>query len=149
MFFHFSICAVLTLLVNGIVRPLDNEVGTDLRRVDTWVQVIDILAISSERSDLLKKKEFLHYMRTWTLHVVQDALLGGGGEVNDLPCLTEWKQRNASGHASSLELPVDEPNLGWDWLSDVGHVQPDIFPLDLINTGNSIDSWPANNGIPW
>ena len=67
MFFEFSISAVLTLLVNGIVRPFSEDIGEDLRRVDTWLKVIDILATSSERADLLEKKEFLVHMRAWNL----------------------------------------------------------------------------------
>lgn len=74
LFFEYSICASLTLLVNAIVRPLDMHLEEDIKQVNEWLQVVDILASTSERPDLLQTRQFLLGMREWALSRVKAAL---------------------------------------------------------------------------
>lgn len=131
MFFDYSISAMLTLLVNGIVRPTDSHNPEDLKRVDTWLAVIDILATESERPDLLEKKEFILHMREWTLKVIHSTQNGDPLSLADYPCLNE-RYGNAVNNG---ELCVDD-----QWLPDLTDVHPDTFPLPLV----SRDAWE-----PW
>ena len=145
MFFHFSISAVLTLQVNGIVRPLNDQAHCDLRRVDTWLNVVDILATSSERPDLLEKKEFLDHMKGWTLHALQNATSGTDSELQHLlPCLSKLKSSNMFP-----DVADDETNLDSQRIPELGHVQPDVFPLGLLNDSNLGDSWSSNVAFNW
>lgn len=140
MFFEFSICAVLTLLVNGIVRPFGEYISDDLRRVDTWLKVIDILATSSERSDLLEKKEFLMHMRAWTQHVVQDHIHGDETECCGRAAREYLESERALLQANEFE-GLDMPVLEG--------MHPDVFPLDQIYEGNLVkDSW-LDDGMTW
>lgn len=124
MFFDYSISAMLTLLVNGIVRPTDSHNPGDLKRVDSWLAVIDILTTESERTDLLEKKEFILHMRQWTLKVIASTQNGEGFSLADYPCLNE---RYGSARDSG-ELGVDD-----QWLPDLTDVHPDTFPLPLVS----------------
>lgn len=141
MFFEFSICAVLTLLVNGIVRPFSKYISEDLRRVDAWFKVIDILATSSERSDLLEKKEFLKHMRSWTLHVVQDHFESRNSDCFDKAAQAILESEKAAGHGAEFG-DVDMPEL------DGFH--PDLFPLDALYDGHLLrDNWHDDGIITW
>ena len=124
MFFDYSISAMLTLLVNGIVRPTDTHNAGDLKRVDTWLAVIDILATESERPDLLEKKEFILHMRGWTLKVIRSTQNGEPFSLTDYPCLQE-RYGNAINNG---ELCVDD-----QWLPDLTDVHADTFPLPLVS----------------
>ena len=137
MYFDFSICAVLTLLVNGIVRPFGQHISEDLRRVETWLKVIDILATSSERHDLLEKKEFLMHMRAWTLKVVQNDAVG-----NDIECIQAAREY--------IESEASLQTNGFEALDmTVEGLHPDVFPLDQIHEGNLLrDSW-MDDGMTW
>jgi hypothetical protein len=140
MFFEFSISAVLTLLVNGIVRPFSENIGEDLRRVDTWLKVIDILATSSERADLLEKKEFLMHMRAWTLHVVSDSLAG-----NETECCA----RAAREYLESEKALIQDGDFAAMGMPELEGMHPDVFPLDQIYEGNLLkDSW-MDDGMTW
>ena len=131
---------MLTLLVNGIVRPLDGHAAHDLQRVDTWLQVIDILATSSERPDLLQKKDFLLHMRTWTVHVVRDTLSG-----RDNGCCE--RQNVAYLERAGSSTQDEEDAFG---ISDLGNVHPDVFPLDQLYLGQTGQSWMDNAAaIAW
>jgi hypothetical protein len=136
LYFEFSICAVLTLLVNGIVRPFGEHISEDLRRVETWLKVIDILATSSERHDLLEKKEFLTHMRAWTLKVVNDHSVGTDTDE----CVRAAREY--------LESEAALQSNAFDGL-DMGGLHPDVFPLDQIHEGNLLrDSW-MDDGMTW
>lgn len=124
MFFDYSISAMLTLLVNGIVRPTDEHNAEDLRRVDTWLRVTDILATESERPDLLEKKEFILHMRTWTLKVIEATQERREFDMaNEYPFVPERDGRAVQ----EGELVVDD-----QWLPDLTDVHADIFPLPLV-----------------
>ncbi len=140
MFFEFSISAVLTLLVNGIVRPSSEYVGEDLRRVDTWLKVIDVLATSSDRADLLEKREFLIHMRAWTLHVISDSLVGSESES----CVRAAREYLESERA--LDQDGEFAAMG---MPELEGMHPDVFPLDQIHEGNLFrDSW-LSDGMTW
>ena len=140
MFFEFSISAVLTLLVNGIVRPFNEHITQDLQRVDTWMKVIDVLATSSDRSDLLEKKEFLMHMRAWTLHVVQDHVAGNE---------TECCGRSAREYLESEKAILQVSEYSGLDLPELEDMHPDVFPLDRIYEGNLVkDSW-MDDGMTW
>lgn len=139
MFSEFSISAVLTLLVNGIVRPFGEYIGEDLRRVDTWIKVIDILATSSERQDLIEKKEFLIRMRTWTFHVVQDHFAGN----DEHSCTKAAREYLESERASFQANEFDGVDVAMEGL------HPDVFPLDQLYDGSLLkDSW-LDDGMTW
>lgn len=139
MFSEFSISAVLTLLVNGIVRPFGEHIGEDLRRVDTWIKVIDILATSSERQDLIEKKEFLMHMRVWTFNVVQDHLAGNEGQY----CYKAAREYLESENASLQANGFDEVEMAMEGL------HPDVFPLGQLHDGNFLkESW-LDDGMTW
>lgn len=124
MFFDYSISAMLTILVNGIVRPIGTHNAEDLKRVDTWLRVIDILATDSERPDLLEKKEFILHMRSWTLKVMQASK--DRSDLNlelEYPCLHE-RYGNAVANG---EFSIDD-----QWLPDLTDVHADIFPLPMV-----------------
>lgn len=136
MFFDYSLSAMLTLLVNGIVRPTDEHNAEDLKRVDTWLRVIDILATDSERPDLQEKKEFILHMRDWTLKVIQATRERSDFSLAvDYPCLHE---RYGSSVANG-ELFVDD-----QWLPDLMDVHADIFPLPMIDR----EVWEPWSTIP-
>jgi hypothetical protein len=107
LFFDYNISAVLTLLLNYVVRPLEDQfLSADRRRVEDWMQVIELLANTSERPDLLEKRDFLLGMKAWSLEAVQIARASAGPWYNEC-----------------LPLPVNDQA---DW-SDF---HPDVFPLD-------------------
>ncbi|KAK5168971.1 uncharacterized protein LTR77_006280 [Saxophila tyrrhenica] len=126
LYFEHSVSAVLTLLVNGIVRPLGEGLSEDFRRIDEWISVIDVLASTSERADLLRKKQFLLDMRTWMLSCVKDALA----------------EKSAKDVAAQTQAPLDAldlPDTQWsdnpmryDWAIDGSSLHPDNFPLDQL-----------------
>ena len=140
LFFEFSISAMLTLLVNCIVRPLNDYTAADLRRVDTWLRVIDILATSSERPDLLQKKEFLVHMRAWTLHVMQDTLAG-----RETECVAKQTQAYLDG-TEKLPEDRDDEYLG---MTHFGNLHPDVFPLDQLYVGPTREDWVDGSAIAW
>ena len=132
---------MLTLLVNGIVRPLDTQVARDLQRVDAWLRVIDILASAIEQPELLEKKEFLLHVRTWTLKVVEDALKGGHKDDDLLHCL---EQNPASFIDSTMGTSYDGLD-DMQWLSDLSNVHPDVFPLEMLQESESWESWTGQH----
>ena len=137
VFFEFSISAILTLLVNGIVRPLNDHAFDDLQRVDTWLQVIDILATSAERADLLQKKEFLVHMRTWMLKVMREAMSGRKFECEDQAYLTETEAVLEDKEDAMFEAP------------GLANFHPDVFPLDQLAVNQLSGSWVDNANIAW
>lgn len=139
MFFDYSISAMLTLLVNGIVRPNDTRNSDDLRRVDTWLRVIDLLSTESERPDLLEKKEFILHMRTWTLKVIQDSRTRADFSLTEYPCLHE-RYGNA---VMNGELMVDD-----GWLPDLQHAHADIFPLPMV-AREVWEPWSMSPQVAW
>ena len=112
----------------------------DLRRVDTWLKVIDILATSSERNDLLEKKEFLTHMRAWTLAVVRDAT--AGIETEDCAkAAREYLEWENAITQNNEYVGTGMPE--WDGM------HPDVFPLDQIYEGHLLkDSW-LDDGMTW
>lgn len=129
---------MLTLLVNGIVRPFNEHAANDLRRVDTWLRVIDILATSSERADLLQKKEFLAHMRDWTRHVIEDGLSGIETECFAGQCRAYLD--------SADETTRDDVTTG---LPGLGDYDPDVFPLDRLYVGHPAENWAHQTSSAW
>lgn len=126
MFFDYSVSAMLTLLVNGIVRPLDEHNAADLQRVDSWLRVVDILATESERPDLLEKKEFILHMRGWTVKAIEDAIDPAGVTHNpeEYAC---FRRNNAMAEAHAEVMP--DPS----WWPDLTNFHADIFPLPMVS----------------
>jgi len=139
---------MLTLLANGIVRPRDPCNAADLHRVDQQLRVIDILATTSERPDLLEKKEFVLLMRTWTVRVLQRASQQPDFDLAELPCL---KARYAPEVGTrSREADQDIDALFGDWqpiLDDTLH--PDVFPLDMMAPGGPWNNWSTSGEHMW
>lgn len=125
MFFDYSVSAMVTLLVSGIVRPRDEHNAEDLKRVDTWLRVVDILATESERPDLLEQKKFISQMRGWTVQKIRAAFDPDRYSLADLPpCMHE--RHDVAG--VDEELFIDE-----QWLPDfTSDVHADIFPLPMV-----------------
>lgn len=146
LFFDFSISAVLTLLVNGIVRPLNEYAIQDLQRVDVWLRVIDKLAADSERPDLLEKRDFLASMRQWTLRVVQEAMSGEDSGVRGLPCLQEF---TGSYPGAALQSQFGQDDSIWDaqWIPELSGAQSDVFPAGLWHASDVWENRPINNDV--
>lgn len=62
------------MLVNAIVAPLDAHLEDNIKQVNEWIPVIDLLASASERPDLLQKKQILLDMRDWASSRIKAAL---------------------------------------------------------------------------
>ena len=136
---------MLTLLVNGVVRPQNEHAIPDLHRVDMWLRVVDILATSSERKDLLEKKEFLANMRRWTVKAIQDAWSKPGTELG-LQSLADVRDAN---NFEMIQLPTveeNEPKSNPDWTSGLINIQPDVFPLNQIQPW---EEWSSNVAFTW
>ena len=110
--------------MNGVVRPLDNGLYDDFRRVDEWLQIVEALASSSERADLLEKKQFLIDVRTWATSCVRAAL----AEKDASDCAA---QARASFDALGLSDGrwYDTPFQS-NWTTQETALHPDVFPLD-------------------
>lgn len=140
MFFDYSLSAMLTLLVNGIVRPLDEHNAADLQRVDSWLRVVDILATESERPDLLEKKEFILHMRGWTVQKIEEASNPNAVAVaNDYSCL----RGDQDISAGNVERAGDDV-----WWPDLTEFHADIFPLPMVSR-EVWEPWslPAQNSM--
>ncbi|KAK3717962.1 hypothetical protein LTR37_005388 [Vermiconidia calcicola] len=133
---HFSISAVLTLLMNGILRPLAPEVTHDLRRVDEWLRVIGVLATTTGRPDLLEEQQFLVRMRAWTSEVLQEALFRGRSECVESQAIPGHDQGPITFDADETQAA-----LGTDWVSGTSVQHPDVFPLDQIQWMEPNQSW--------
>lgn len=146
LFFHFSISAVLTLLVNGIVRPFEDSIHLDLQRVDVWLRVIDKLARDSDRADILEKKNFLARMYQWTLRIVQEAASGQGPGAADLPCMYGI----TDSHPAQDDLPEFAGNdTIWDasWIPELDHYQADGFSDSLLMPDDAWIAWTSMNNV--
>lgn len=147
LFFNFSISAVLTLLVNGIVRPFDDYVNLDLQRVDVWLRVIDKLARDSDRLDLLEKRDFLDRMQKWTSRVVQEAIAGlRSSDVTSMRCIKGFT--GSRDHAEDNERFVDDYTI-WDasWIPELDNYQAEGFPEDMLIPDNMWIDWTSMNDI--
>lgn len=132
LFFDYSISAMLTLLANGIVRPCDPNGPADLTRVDQQLRVIDLLATSTERPDLLEKKEFVLHMRLWTVTVLQAAKEKADFSYSELPCV-KARYGDGSESAGADQQAVDA--LFGDCMPYMDdNLHPDVFPYDLMNS---------------
>lgn len=145
LFFHFSISAVLTLLVNGIVRPFEESVHLDLQRVDVWLRVIDKLARDSDRPDILEKKDFLARMYQWTSRIVQETASGQPPGAADLPCMY--------GFTGSQPPPYEIQDLAgndiWDasWIPELDNHQADGFQDSLLMPDEAWIDWMSINDV--
>lgn len=147
LFFNFSISAVLTLLVNGIVRPFDENVTLDLQRVDVWLRVIDKLAKDSDRLDLLEKRDFLARMQQWTSRVVQEAIAGlRSSDLTSMRCIKGFT--GSRDRAEEQEQFVDDYAI-WDasWIPELDDYQAGGFPDDALMSDDPFLDWTSMNDI--
>ena len=147
LFLPFSMSALLTLLVNALLRPLDDRIAQDLRRIDGWLRVVDILATSTGRADLDEEKGFILTMRSWTLSVVNDAATGADMGYRDWPCFKELE--DSKGIVSPPLTETSEGNYEDMSLGDLGGIHPDVFPLDFWHSQNSWEALQATGAFNW
>ena len=147
LYLDFSICAVLTLFVNMIIRPSEEHVADDLSLVDSWLRVVDVLANSSERPDLLEKRKFLEHMRLWAVKVMREDITQRqqaelGLEKERLQ--SEWSSARSQrapldqlngqslANADFFGTDVDPSMTDWQRIEDFGSAELETFLPEVL-----------------